>query len=202
MKAPVVRLIFNYQPTTQNQIMSLPFVGDISRFFQTLKTLICVNLKYQTWEIYGKCLQSLKSVRFYKDYLPVNSRKILWGYRVFSVVSFKLDLFQRFTDTSHKISSLMLQHKTADLKSLLFFLLDAITKSLHKIGSNAGFLWPLFSRIKTESWIQFFYGNISVRENPYLGISNSVSNNTCANIFYCQIFFFKDSQITLLWLKP
>ena len=39
-----------------------------------------------------------------------------------------------------------------------------------KICKNTGFLWPVHSRMRTESTIMSFYGNIQVRKNRYSGI--------------------------------
>ena len=41
--------------------------------------------------------------------------------------------------------------------------------------SQYGFLWPIFFRIRTESWILSLYGKMRVRENPYSGIFYVVS---------------------------
>ena len=49
--------------------------------------------------------------------------------------------------------------------------------SLDKICQNTGFIWPVYSRIRTKSTILTLKESMRVRENPYSDIFYVVFNN-------------------------
>ena len=54
--------------------------------------------------------------------------------------------------------------------------------ALHKICQNTGFLWLVFSHIRTETKVLPLYGKMRVRQNPYCGVFYTVLSN---RIYFC-----------------
>ena len=65
---------------------------------------------------------------------------------------------------------------------------------LRKMCQITGFFWPIFSRIRTESWILSLYRKIRVRENLYSSIFYAVIiSNKCSSSY--------DSQDWVVWIQ-
>ena len=62
-----------------------------------------------------------------------------------------------------------------DNKLISFKHIMAVEHTLHKIGENADFHWPVFSRIRIKSMILSLYGRIRVCENLYSRIFYAVT---------------------------
>ena len=58
---------------------------------------------------------------------------------------------------------------------------------LRKTCQNMGFLWPVFSRIRTETSILYLYGKIQAKENSYSVIDYAVIMMMMMN-YFCEMF--------------
>ena len=72
------------------------------------------------------------------------------------------------------------------------YLLNGWAIALHKIYHNAGFQWPVFFRIRTESYILSLYGRIQVIENPYSRILYEV--------LYTTFIITPELNVAMIWI--
>ena len=72
------------------------------------------------------------------------------------------------------------------------YLLNGWAIALHKIYHNAGFQWPVFFRIRTESYIISLYGRIQVSENPYSRILYEV--------LYTKFIITPELNMAMIWI--
>ena len=60
------------------------------------------------------------------------------------------------------------------VSNLFLFLSSSLRQTLDKTCGNTCFHWPVFSRVKTESYILYIYERVRISENPYSPIFYAV----------------------------